>query len=128
MSEYEEQVKQQELRYKLYSNLLVCYTKIQEPKKACTNFNKINELSRGTDLKISAKVYYNNAKCLRMLGDYAMAKARLQKAYDLEPRNPEILNEFKIIDEERTKYMDREKKLASAFVGAEKKDAEHVKK
>lgn len=121
LSEYNEQVKQQELLYKLYSNLLVCYTKVQEPKKACLNFNRINEMSRGTDLKISAKAYYNNAKCLRMLGDYERAKERLRKAYHLEPRNPDILNEFKIIDEEQKKYKEKQLKLAAAFVSSDGK-------
>ncbi|XP_066148446.1 inactive peptidyl-prolyl cis-trans isomerase FKBP6 [Euwallacea fornicatus] len=113
---YEDQVSQQELLYKLYSNLVVCYTKVQEPKKACINFNKIRDLVKGTDLKISAKAYFNNARCLRMLGDYDLAKSRLQKAHNLEPRNPEILNEFKVIDEETRKCKERHKKMAEAFV------------
>jgi len=122
LSDYEDQIKQQELQYKLYSNLQVCYTKIQEPKKACVCFNKINELAKGKELKISAKVYFNNAKCLRMLGDYNLAKSRLQKAHNLEPRNPEILNEFKLIDEEHNKYKEKQKMLAKAFVGTDKVD------
>ncbi|XP_066255987.1 inactive peptidyl-prolyl cis-trans isomerase FKBP6 [Euwallacea similis] len=113
---YEDQVSQQELLYKLYSNLVVCYTKVQEPKKACINFNKIKDLVKGTDLKISAKAYFNSARCLRMLGDYDLAKSRLQKAHNLEPRNPEILNEFKVIDEETRKCKERHKKMAEAFV------------
>ncbi|KAJ8959434.1 hypothetical protein NQ318_022126 [Aromia moschata] len=103
MEDYNDECKQQELLLRLYTNLLVCYTKIEEPKKACTNFNKINELLRGTDIKISAKCYYNNAKCLRMLGEYNLAKKRLDKAYKLEPKNPDILAEMVVLENEQKK-------------------------
>ncbi|XP_030763019.1 inactive peptidyl-prolyl cis-trans isomerase shutdown [Sitophilus oryzae] len=122
LSEYEDQVKQQELLYKLYSNLLVCYTKVEEPKKACINFNKINQMVQGSDMKISAKAYYNNAKCLRMLGDYSLAKRRLQCAYKLNPKNPEILQEFKIIDEKQRIYKEKEQIMASAFINSKNKE------
>ncbi|KAF7281671.1 inactive peptidyl-prolyl cis-trans isomerase FKBP6-like [Rhynchophorus ferrugineus] len=117
LEHYDDQVKQQELLYKLYSNLLVCYTKIKEPKKGCINFNKINQMCKGTTFNITAKAFYSNAKCLTMLGDYKMAKMRLQCAYKLEPRNQDILNQFKIIDEEQRKYKEKEKKLAGALFG-----------
>lgn len=77
LEDYNDQLKQQELLLKLYTNLLVCYTKIEEPKKGCINFNKISELVQGTDIKISAKCYFNNAKCLRLLGDYGLAKKKV---------------------------------------------------
>lgn len=95
---YEDEEKHQELLLKLYSNLVVCYTKTQEPRKGCVNFNKIKELVKGTSLKISAKVYYNNAKCYKMLGEYDLARKRLETARKLEPKNPEILNELLAID------------------------------
>ncbi|ENN79746.1 hypothetical protein HUJ04_003840 [Dendroctonus ponderosae] len=120
LEQYDEQVKQQELLYKLYSNLLVCYTKNEEPRKGCINFNKIKYLACGKEVQVSAKAYFNNAKCLRMLGEYDLAKSRLQKAYDLEPRNSDILQEFKVIDREHKKYQDKQKLMANAFVNTEK--------
>lgn len=117
LNDFSDQVKQQEMRWKLYSNLLVCYTKTEQPKKGCTSFNKLNDLSRGTDLKMNAKIYFNSAKCLKMLGEFGQAKKRLQNAYEIEPRNPEILAEIKMIDIEFQKYKDKEIKLAAAFAG-----------
>ncbi|XP_060520702.1 inactive peptidyl-prolyl cis-trans isomerase shutdown [Cylas formicarius] len=116
LREYEHQVKQQVLLLKLYSNLLVCYTKLGEPKKGCINFNKINALTQGTDLKISSKVYFNNAKCLRMLENYDLAKKRLQMAFSLEPRNPEILEEIKTIDAEQKNYLEKQAKMGRALL------------
>ncbi|XP_050308406.1 inactive peptidyl-prolyl cis-trans isomerase FKBP6 [Anthonomus grandis grandis] len=116
LANYEEQTKQQELLHKLYQNLLVCHTKLQEPKKGCINFNKLFHLTKGTELKINAKIYYNHAKCLRLLGEFKRAKESLQKARNIEPRNPYVLNEFKIIDEEQRKYQEKEKKMAAAMV------------
>lgn len=113
---YEDQVSQQELLLKLYSNLLVCCTKEEEPKKGCMNFNKIKEMVKGTDKEISAKVYFNNAKCLRMLGEYNLAKKRLEMARKKEPKNIDILNEFIILDQELKEYKKKEIQLSKALI------------
>ncbi|KAJ8919994.1 hypothetical protein NQ315_006524 [Exocentrus adspersus] len=86
LADYDDQIKQQELLMRLYTNLLVCYTKIEEPRKGCINFNKINELVKGSDIRIPAKCFFNNARCLRMLGDFGLAKKRLQRAQKMEPK------------------------------------------
>lgn len=117
---FEDQEIQQELLLKLYTNLLVCYTKAEEPKKGCINFNKIKDLVKGTDLKISAKVYFNNAKCLRKLGDYGLAKKRLEMARMIEPKNPDILNEFLILDQELQIYKKKEIHFGKALVNSAK--------
>ncbi|KAJ8931562.1 hypothetical protein NQ314_015509 [Rhamnusium bicolor] len=118
MEDNNDELKQQELLLKLYTNLLVCYTKIGEPKKGCINFNKIRELTRGTDIKISAKCYYNNAKCLRMLGEYNLAKKRLETAYKLEPKNPDILTEMVTLENEHQSYKKKEIELSKALINS----------
>ncbi|CAG9837671.1 unnamed protein product [Diabrotica balteata] len=117
---YEDQVKQQELLLKLYSNLLVACTKTEDYKKACINFNRINELVKGTDLKISAKMYYNSAKCLRMLGDYHLSKKRLNEALKLEPKNKEILQELVELENSFKQYKEKESQVAKAFISGAK--------
>lgn len=117
---YDDQVKHQELLLKLHTNLLVCYTKEEEPKKGCMNYNKIKELVKNTDLKISAKVYFNNAKCLRMLSEYDLAKKRLELARKLEPKNPDILNELVTLDYEIKESRKKEEQLAKAYMGISK--------
>lgn len=108
LEDYDDQLKQQELLLRLYTNLLVCYTKIKNPKKGCINFNKIRELVQGTGITISAKCFFNNAKCLRMLGDYDLAQRRLEQAYKSEPKNPDILNEMVVLENERNNEKKRE--------------------
>lgn len=116
LEDYNDQLKQQELLLRLYTNLLVCYTKIEEPKKGCINFNRIKELVQGTDVSISAKCYFNNAKCLRMLGEYNIAKRRLEKAYKLEPKNPDILNEMFLLENEKNNEKRREIEMSKAII------------
>lgn len=118
LENYEDQIKQQELLMKLYTNLLVCYTRTEEPKKGCLNFNKIKEMVKGTSLKIPAKCYFNNSRCLKMLGEFDLAKKRLECALKMEPKNSEILNEFVALEEEKKKYKRQEKHMAKAFMGA----------
>nr|XP_023027876.1 inactive peptidyl-prolyl cis-trans isomerase shutdown [Leptinotarsa decemlineata]XP_023027884.1 inactive peptidyl-prolyl cis-trans isomerase shutdown [Leptinotarsa decemlineata] len=120
LSDYDDQIKQQELLMRLYTNLLICYTKVEEPKKGCINFNKIRELVNGTDLTISAKCYYNNAKCLRMLGEFNLAKKRLDLAYKLEPKNPDILNEMVNLENEIKTYKKKQIELGKALLNSAK--------
>lgn len=117
LDSYEDEAKQQTLLLKLYTNLLICYTKNNEPKKGCLNFNKIKELVKGTDLQISSKIYFNNAKCLRILGDYDLARKRLGMARRLEPKNPDILNELVILDQLVKEHKMKEKQMAKAVMG-----------
>lgn len=120
LENYDEESKQQDLLLKLYTNLLVCYTKEEEPKKGCVNFNKIKDLLKGTNKEISPKVYYNNAKCLRMLGEYDLARKRLNIARKMEPKNPDILNEFIILDQELNEYKKKQVELGKALVNSTK--------
>lgn len=117
---YEDQEKHQELLLRLYSNLLVAYTKIEEPKKGCINFNRICELVKGTDIKITAKMYFNNAKCLRMLGEFNLAKKRLEIAEKLEPKNPEILNEMIALDRDIMKSRQEQIQMGKALLSTMK--------
>ncbi|KAG5888424.1 hypothetical protein JTB14_020199 [Gonioctena quinquepunctata] len=116
LSDYDDQIKHQELLMKLYTNLLVCYTRVEEPKKGCINFNKIRELVNGTDIKIPAKCYFNNARCLRLLGEFDLAKKRLDEAYKREPKNPDILNEMVNIENEFKAYKKKQTELGKALL------------
>ncbi|CAG9855576.1 unnamed protein product [Phyllotreta striolata] len=113
---YEDQVKQQELLLRLYSNLLVAHAKVEEPRRGCVNFNKIRELVKGTDIKVTAKMYFNNAKCLRMLGDYELARKRLDQAHRMEPKNPDILNEYILLDKAVREDREKTTEIAKKFL------------
>lgn len=118
----DDQIKQQELLLKLYTNLLVAYTKTGLPRKGCINFNRISELIKGTDIKMTAKMYFNNAKCLRMLGDFTLAKKRLNLALKLEPKNPEILNEMLTLESNIKSYKENQTRMSKGLLSSAKQD------
>lgn len=114
LKHYAEQEKQQSLLLRLYTNLIVCYTKIQEPKRACTNCNKVYRMCKDTSLKVPAKVYFNHARSLILLSDYDEAENKLKQARFLEPQNVEITKEFLKLDAKKKENYIREKALAKA--------------
>ncbi|XP_018333359.1 inactive peptidyl-prolyl cis-trans isomerase FKBP6 [Agrilus planipennis] len=112
---YEQQGKQQELLLRLYSNIVVTYTKMAEPRKACKNANIIYNMCKGTSLKVPTKVYFNNARSLIMLAEYDWAFKRLKDAQRVEPQNPEIYKEFKKLEDLKREAYNREVTLAKAI-------------
>jgi FK506-binding protein 6 len=118
LTDNDEVNKHHELALKLYTNLLICYTRIGEPRKGCCNAKKIYDLTESGELmKVSAKVYFNHAKCLRILSEYDNAKAILDKAYKLEPRNLEIANEIFNLENDKLEHKKKQKIFAKALVG-----------
>ncbi|EEZ99629.2 inactive peptidyl-prolyl cis-trans isomerase shutdown [Tribolium castaneum] len=108
---------QRELLLKLYTNLLICYARSGEPRKGCFNAKKVYDLTEDGELmKIPIKVYFNHAKCLRILSDYDKAKEVLDKAYKAEPKNPEIANEMLNLSRDRTEHKDKQMAFAKALV------------
>ncbi|RZC38330.1 FKBP C domain containing protein [Asbolus verrucosus] len=94
LENYEEQEKSDELLVQLCTNLLICYTYVQNPKKGCIFAQRIYDMKKNKTFNISAKVYFNHAKCLRMLGNFDKAERKLYQAKRIEAHNPEILQEY----------------------------------
>lgn len=91
--------KQKQLMLRLYSNLLISYSVNFQYRKGCETASRIYACTEdGEIIKIPVKVYFNHAKCLRMLGDFANARSYLEKAMKLEPRNTELINEMLTLD------------------------------
>lgn len=116
LNDYSQQEKQQDLLLRLHQNLLVCYTKNNEPKKGCMTATRIYRIVDGTTVKLPAKVYFCHAKCLRSLGEYQHAQRKLRQAQKLEPKNPDICNEYVLLQEQIDKHKQSEQKMAQAFV------------
>lgn len=115
LKDYASQEKQQELLHRLCRNLVIAYTKIQEPRRACANFNKLNRMCKGTSLKIPAKVYFQHARSVMLLGDYDYAERQLRQAQRMEPQNKDITREFINLDLKRKENFNREMSLAKAI-------------
>lgn len=110
-----DQEKQEALLLRIYTNLVVSYTKIKEPRPACTNAQRIYNLCKGTSLKVPPKVYFNHGRSLIQLSDYKWAEIRLNQARKLEPNNVEISKELIKLDEKRIESRQREVEMAKAM-------------
>lgn len=118
LKNYEEQEKQQAILMRIYTNLVVCNMKINEPRKTCINANKIFNLIKGTDFKVPVKVYFNVAKAYRLLGEYDQAEKYLEKAKKLEPGSTAIGEEQIILDKEKSERNEMEKNMVrKMFIG-----------
>lgn len=116
LADYNEQEKQAKLLLRLYTNLAVTNMQIKEPRKVCTACNEIYRMTKGTSLKVPAKVFFNNAKSLIQLGDFYLAEKRLLQAQKLEPTNAEISKEIKYLEETKKIHLKRETELAKAML------------
>ncbi|KAF2880877.1 hypothetical protein ILUMI_25293 [Ignelater luminosus] len=115
LKDYASQEKQQELLHLFYRNLVIAYTKIKKPRRACGNFNKLSRICKGACLKIPTKVYFQHARSLMLLGDYDFAERQLRQAQRLEPQNNDITREFINLDLKRKESLNCEKSLAQAI-------------
>ncbi|CAG5056580.1 unnamed protein product [Parnassius apollo] len=95
--ENEERI-QEKLLIKLYTNLAVCYNKVKQPLRACT---ACNELARLKSLWNNSKVLFQNAKALRMIGQFNMAEKKIKRALKLSPDNEEIKAELELLERTR---------------------------
>lgn len=109
--------KQQQLLYKIYGNLLIVWVKLEEPRKACINFNKLNKLCIGSSLRLSAKAHFNHGKALMMFAEYKRARGQLLAARAIEPGNSEISRELKKLDGILQQNANRNKAMGLALIG-----------
>lgn len=95
--ENEEKV-QENLLKKLYLNLAICYNRINQPLKACTACNELNRLNA---LWENGKALFQNAKALRMIGQYNHAEKRLLRALKYYPDAEEMQEEWELLNKTR---------------------------
>lgn len=113
--EKEEQLQEKMLK-KLFINLVVCYNKINKPLMACTACNELNRLN---SLWNNEKVLFQNAKALRMIGEYKEAKKKLLRAmklageHDLMKAEYELLENARIAHSKTQDMVEKVKRLAA---------------
>nr|XP_022918246.1 inactive peptidyl-prolyl cis-trans isomerase FKBP6 [Onthophagus taurus] len=126
LNDYEDQKKQQSLLLKLYTNLVVVYTKNQKARKACQAANDLTYIVKGTSLKIPVKVHYNHARALIMLDNFSEAEKKLKLAHRLEPNSSEIAAEFVKLEKLKKQSLEREKLICKALIGNSKESDKPV--
>lgn len=93
VDEKEEKI-QEKLLIKLYVNLAICYNKLNKPLQACTACNELNRLN---SLWNNSKMLFQNAKALRMIGQFNEAEKKLKRALKLVPNNEELQMELELL-------------------------------
>lgn len=98
----------------LYTNLAVCYNKINAPGKTCLVCKQIRELTHN---KPTSKALFLEGRAYLMLGEYNEARHLLVKAQHMAPQNVEINKELKLLDERYTRYKENERKMWTKAIG-----------
>lgn len=80
LADESEEKRQEKWLKKFYYNIAICYIKAKLPLKACTACNELNRLQ---NLWNNSKALFQNAKALRMIGQYDAAEKRLKRAMAL---------------------------------------------
>ncbi|KAJ2944574.1 hypothetical protein O0L34_g3925 [Tuta absoluta] len=94
LADESEEEKQEKMLKKLYTNLAICYNATKQPLKACVACNEMNRLN---SLWNNGKVLFQNAKALRMIGQYDDAEKKLRRAIKLSPNSEEIKAELALL-------------------------------
>lgn len=101
---------QEMLLKKLYLNLAICHNKLKQPLRACT---ACNELKRLNGLWNNEKALFQNAKALRMIGDFDGAEKKLKAAMELQS-NENLTAEFNLLKKLKESWT--QKKLISNHI------------
>lgn len=93
---------QQRFKYliKVYQNVILCYNKVDKPKKACI---MIQQMQRITDITLNPVVLFAKGKAKMMLGDYSQARKLFLMAKNLNPETSQF--EKIMIDLDRREKM-----------------------
>ncbi|KAM7362897.1 inactive peptidyl-prolyl cis-trans isomerase shutdown-like [Cochliomyia hominivorax] len=110
----QEEQEQRLFLVKLYTNLAVCYNKINAPGKTCITCKEIRDLTQN---KPSCKALFQEGRAYLMLGEYEKARHLLLKAQRMEPHNVDISKELKLLDERYTRYKENERKICIKAMG-----------
>ncbi|XP_067628083.1 inactive peptidyl-prolyl cis-trans isomerase shutdown [Eurosta solidaginis] len=122
----QEQREQEAFLLKLYTNLAVCYNKVNLPAKACIMCKEIRQL---TDNKPSCKALFQEGRALLLLGEYERARHILIRAQRIEPQNEDISKEMKLLEERYARYKENERNIWTKAMGIiEKKDDKQTEK
>lgn len=94
LADEQEEQKQEKMLIKLYINLVICSNKANKPLLACTACNELNRLR---SLYNNGKVLFQNAKALRMIGEYDAAEKKLLRAIKISKDNEMMKAEYELL-------------------------------
>ncbi|KAH8291128.1 hypothetical protein KR054_008888, partial [Drosophila jambulina] len=101
MASDEEERQQTALLLTLSQNLMVCYNKLNRPRRVCIVMKDVRRLTANDP---SCKALFHEARALISLGEYQQARKILMQAQAKQPANKEISDEIELLDKRINKY------------------------
>ena len=115
-----EEKEMNKLLSKAYTNLGVCYNKIESPRNTCIVCRRVPIPT--------AKSYYHFGKALYKLGEYTDAMKKFQKAHALQPDNADINKAIQLTNKKQREYLEIEKRLwKNCFKSGEEQTDKQIK-
>ncbi|XP_030380023.1 inactive peptidyl-prolyl cis-trans isomerase shutdown [Scaptodrosophila lebanonensis] len=100
-SDIHEESKQTELLVTLYTNLMICYNKLNKPQRVCIMMKAIRRLTMDQP---SCKALFQEGRALVALGEYKCGRQAFLQAQAKQPNNTEISAEIINVDKRILKY------------------------
>ncbi|XP_034652753.1 inactive peptidyl-prolyl cis-trans isomerase shutdown [Drosophila subobscura] len=113
----EEDRKQVDLLITLNQNLMICYNKLQHPKRVCIAMKALRSL---TENKPSCKALYQEGCALSALGEYESARGIFMQAQAKQPDNKEINVKITDLDKIIKKYKEETQEIWTRALSAQK--------
>lgn len=128
LADEKDEQKQTELLITLYTNLMLCYNKLNKPARVCIAMKALRTLTHNNP---SCKALFHEGRALAALGEYERARQAFVQAQSKQPNNKEISEEIIKMEERVSKYKKSMQEIwTRALVGKnkeeEKKDMDKI--
>lgn len=118
LADEKDEQKQTELLITLYTNLMICYNKLNKPSRVCIAMKALRVLTHN---RPSCKALFQEGRALAALGEYERARKAFVQAQIMQPNNKEISEEIIKMEERVSKYKKSMQEIwTRALVGKDK--------
>ncbi|EDV98073.1 GH22913 [Drosophila grimshawi] len=124
LADEKDEVQQNELLITLYTNLMICYNKLNKPARVCTSMKALRLLTRNQP---SCKALFQEGRALAALGEYEQARQAFVLAQVKQPNNKEISEEIINMEQRVSKYERSMREIWSRALGNKEKEKQKDK-
>ncbi|KAH8418576.1 hypothetical protein KR222_002626, partial [Zaprionus bogoriensis] len=126
LADEQDEQQQTALLVTLYTNLMVCYNKLNKPSRVCIAMKALRLLTQN---KPSCKALFQEGRALAALGEYERARQAFVQAQQKQPNNKEISEEIIRMEERVSKYKKSMQEIwKRALVGKQELQKEQAEK
>lgn len=98
----DEEIRHQKFLVKIYTQLMLCYIKMEDWKKTCSMFNELKQIS-ASNLNTNFQAHLNHGIALGKLGEFDRSLGHLRIAQKIDPHNRVVNKELVIVNETKQK-------------------------